>query len=71
MLLFVLVNADGRAVDPSVGAEVAETDERELTDQRVGPGQSSSVKLEDGGDLVGVRGGYQMVGGPFVGIAKF
>ena len=43
----------------------------EVTDQRVGPGQSSSVKLEDGGDLVGVRGGYQMVGGPFVGIAKF
>ena len=42
-----------------------------VRDHRVGPGQGSSVQLEGGGDLVGVRDGHQMVDGPSVTIAKF
>ena len=65
------MDADGRAVDPRVGAEVAETDERGLGDQRVGPGQSCGVQLRDGSDFVGVWDGHQVVDGPSVGIAEF
>ena len=54
-LLFVLVDGDGCAMHPRVGAEVTQTHERRLRYQRIGSGQRRRIHLENGSDFVRVR----------------